>query len=86
MNIETIKSETESYFKSEGKEEFFKEKVHNTKSDILSDFKKWNQKNPDKKFTDFKAESIEEIKAGMQFLSEILYVGIFLTALDEVVV
>ncbi|KFF26890.1 hypothetical protein [Chryseobacterium vrystaatense] len=85
MNIDSIKSETEKHYKSEGLEVQFREKVNNLKSDIVRDFKKWKDLNPLKNFSDFKNESIEEMKSGMQFLNEILYVGIFLNALDAIV-
>ncbi|MEI7487649.1 MAG: hypothetical protein WCJ72_09615 [Chryseobacterium sp.] len=85
MNIDAIKTGTEDHYKSEGLEVQFKEKVNNLKSDIVRDFKKWQESNPKKSFMDFKEDSIEEMKAGMQFLNEILYVGIFLNALDAIV-
>lgn len=85
MNINAIKSGTEEHYKSEGLEVQFNEKVNNLKSDIVRDFKKWKAANPLKNFSDFKNESIEEMKSGMQFLNEILYVGIFLNALDAIV-
>lgn len=60
------------------------EKVKNLKEDVKKDFKKWKESNPHQKFSDFKNKSIEEMKAGMQFLGEILYVGLFLIALEEI--
>ncbi|AZA49550.1 hypothetical protein EG346_15800 [Chryseobacterium carnipullorum] len=85
MNIDAIKSGTEEHYKSEGLEDQFKEKINNLKSDIVRDYEKWKGGNPLKNFSDFRSESIEEMKAGMQFLNEILYVGVFLNALDAIV-
>lgn len=84
MNIDVIKSETEEYYKSEGKEGYFKEKVNNLKSDILQDFQKWKLKNQGKNFSNFKNECLEDLKQGMQYLDQIQYIGIFITALDEI--
>lgn len=85
MNIDAIKSGTEEHYKSKGLEVQFKESVNNIKSDIIRDFKKWKGVNPLKDFSDFKNESIEEMKSGMQFLAEVHYLGIFLNALDAIV-
>ncbi|WP_123838315.1 hypothetical protein [Chryseobacterium oncorhynchi] len=84
MNIELIKQETRTYYISDGKETSLLEKVKNLKEDVRADFKKWKESNPYLQFSDFKDKSIEEMKAGMQFLGEIIYVGLFLIALEEI--
>ena len=84
MNVQAIKTGTEEYYKSDGREAYFKDRITSLKKTILDDFQKWKLKNPEKNFSDFKNECIEELKQGMQYLNEMLYIGVFITALDEV--
>ncbi|MHA7822495.1 hypothetical protein ACVVIH_07005 [Chryseobacterium arthrosphaerae] len=82
MNLQAIKSGTKEYYKSD--EAYFKERIHSLKKTILDDFEKWKIKHPDKDFSNFKSECLEDLKQWMQYLDQILYIGVIITALDEV--
>ncbi|AZA93018.1 Uncharacterised protein [Chryseobacterium nakagawai] len=84
INIELIKKETLDHYISEGKENYYRDRVEILKEDLKEDFRKWKESNPQKQFSDYKNKCIEEMKTGMQFLGEILYIGLSLTALGEI--
>jgi hypothetical protein len=84
MNTQAIKTGIREHYSSEGKEAYLQERIQKQKADIINDYKSWKDKNPDKSFSDFKSHSIDELKSGMEYLTEILVIGIFITALDEI--
>jgi hypothetical protein len=81
VNIESIKSETEEYYKSEGQEEIFNIKLENFKVDILNDFKNWQRRYPKGSFEEFKQNSYREMNG---FIPDgpNLSIGIYMKALD----
>jgi hypothetical protein len=84
MNTQAIITGTRDHFSSEGREAELEDKIQKQKNDIISEYRSWKQKNPDRSFDDFKNHSIDELKSGMEYLNEILVIGIFITALDKI--
>lgn len=84
MNTQAIITGIRDHFSSEGRESELEDKIRKQKNDIITEYRSWKQKNSDKSFDDFKKNSIDELKSGMEYLNEILVIGIFITALDKI--
>ncbi len=84
MNTQVIIKGIREHYSVEGKEAYLEERIKSLKADIINDYNAWTEKNPGKTFSDFKDFSIEELRSGMEHLNEILVIGIFLTALEEI--
>lgn len=82
MNIESIIKQTAEHYKSEGKEEFFNERLQNFKKDIIRDYEDWRVNFPGKSFDDFKQSCYNEMKGFSLEYGPNLSIGIYVSALD----
>jgi len=82
MDIEIIKKTVQNAFSDVDSEEFLQVKLKNQVEAHKIAFEKFKKKNPDKDFTEWKKQMID-INTKTNNNSEILAIGIYLLALDE---
>ena len=85
INISRIKTKTEEHYRSEGKEEYFNERIEHFKKDIVSEFSVFKSNNPDQGFQDYKESAMCSVFNSISNVEiALLPVGLFLIALDKI--
>ncbi|MBD8081100.1 hypothetical protein [Chryseobacterium caseinilyticum] len=86
INLDKLKKQTEDHYKSEGKDQYFAERVEKFKEDIVSEFSAFQSQNPEKQFSDYRDSALASVFGSITNINEtFLPIGLFLIALDEIV-
>lgn len=83
MNLEHIKTTVRNAFADVESEEFLQQKLNNQVEGHKKSYETFKKKNPDKSFLEWKKQ-MEDINISTNNNSEILAIGIYLLALDEI--
>lgn len=83
MDLEQIKKTVQNAFSDVDSEEFLQIKLKNQVDAHKLNYEKYRKRNPDKDFFSWRKQAEEEINTKTNNNSEILAIGIYLLALDE---
>jgi len=82
--IENLKHETAAFY-SETDQSFFSDRIEKFKIEIVEDFKRFKESNPDKSFEQFRSLAYKELQtAGLDGNPLMKTLGIYLNAFDAV--